>query len=116
MPGLVAQGLSAVGDIARVAQDISDIVKFAVKQSPEATLAWAGVTLCLPFLTRPGQAEASHKGGLAYIASRMEYFATLESQISTFPESDQKRLKGRILKLYTSILEFQIQSVIRLYR
>ncbi|KAL1386562.1 hypothetical protein HDK64DRAFT_339281 [Phyllosticta capitalensis] len=100
----------------RIVQESSGLITLAVKNCPEAALAWSVVTLSLTFLTRPGEVESSHRDGLAYVAARMEYFVAMESEVSKFPPPQQKMVSKSILELYSDVLEFQLHSVARLYR
>lgn len=100
----------------RIVQEFSGVVTLAVKNCPEAALAWSVVTLSLTFLTRPGEVGSSHLDGLAYVATRMEYFVAMESEVSKFPPPQQKMVSKSILELYSDVLEFQLHSVARLYR
>ncbi|KAK7523271.1 hypothetical protein IWZ03DRAFT_338177 [Phyllosticta citriasiana] len=91
------------------------MVALAVKNCPEASLAWAAVTLCLPFFTKRSEATSACYDGLFYIASRMDYFVALESEIAKFPKRDQKRFISSILELYVQVLDFQFRCIWRLY-
>ncbi|KAK8159339.1 hypothetical protein IWX90DRAFT_507622 [Phyllosticta citrichinensis] len=104
-----------LSDAAKIAQEVSEMVALAVKNCPEASLAWSAVTLCLPFFTKINEATTTRYYGLFYIASRMDYFVALESHIATFPKKDQKRFNGSILELYVKVLEFQFRCIWRLY-
>ena len=55
-----------------------DWIGEAVKASPEASIAWAGVSLILPLLTNPVTAEEANRDGFAYVTTRMRYYAALE--------------------------------------
>ncbi|KAK1624188.1 hypothetical protein BDP81DRAFT_383228 [Colletotrichum phormii] len=95
------------------------LVDEAVKVSPEASLAWAGVCVLLPVFTNPIAAEDSNRNGLIYVTCRLRYYVELESLL--WPENIVKpKLKaefdGHIVELYRFVLEFQIKTVLRFYR
>ena len=88
--------------------------------SPQASAAWAAISLALPLLTNPSTIREEHTRGFAYVTSRMAYYVELEILIlpsalgsSTCPVSE---FKTTVLDLYERILEYQIRSVIRLHR
>lgn len=92
----------------------------AVKASPEASLAWAGVCLVLPILTDPRAAEQANSDGFAYVTSRLRYYVELEHLLwpQNLRSADglKKEFEGHIVDLYQHILEFQLESVLRFYR
>ncbi|KAH8202864.1 hypothetical protein TruAng_002917 [Truncatella angustata] len=100
-------------------QKIKGLVDEAVKVSPEASLAWAGVCVLLPLLANPSAAEKETRDGLSYVTSRIRYYVELERLL--WPENlYNPGLKGEfenhIVDLYKHILEFQFKTVLRLYR
>ncbi|KAJ5359385.1 ankyrin repeat protein [Penicillium cataractarum] len=50
----------------------------AVKSSPEASIAWAGVYIILPLLTNPRVADEANRDGFTYVTTRMKYYTALE--------------------------------------
>ncbi|KAI1821303.1 hypothetical protein F4861DRAFT_475858 [Xylaria intraflava] len=116
---------SLTDQIARAADFIlwaKDLIGEAVKQSPEASIAWAGVSIVLPLLTNPKVADDANRDGFTYVTTRMSYYAELETQIQRLdgdPEVSHALVmeaKNQIVILYRHILEFQIRSVLRFYR
>ncbi|KAK8172547.1 hypothetical protein BKA80DRAFT_299371 [Phyllosticta citrichinensis] len=110
-----------VPKVIKAAQALSKIVGKAVEKSPEASLAWSAITLCLPLMIALGESAESFRTGLVYITARMEYFAALGRRFSELKMSQPDMLKdGRlelyILELYSGVLEYQLLSVSRLYR
>ncbi|KAH6654092.1 hypothetical protein BKA67DRAFT_269741 [Truncatella angustata] len=103
----------------KVIQDFKSLVGEAVKVSPEASLAWAGVCVFLPLLANPSTVEKENRDGLDHVNSRIRYYVELESLL--WPKKlCAPRLKGEfeihIVDLYKHILEFQFKTVLRLYR
>lgn len=94
----------------------------AVKASPEASIAWAGVCLVLPLLTNPETADEANRSGFTYVTTRMRYFAALESTLLRLGRNSgvdtdlMGEANAHIVSLYQHILEFQIQSVLRFYQ
>ncbi|KAI1760617.1 hypothetical protein GGR53DRAFT_509023 [Hypoxylon sp. FL1150] len=108
-----------VAKTAQFIQAIKGLIDEAVKVSPEASLAWAGVCVLLPVLTNPSAAEEANSCGLSYVTSRIRYYVELERLL--WPEAlcnlDLKtEFDDHIVDLYQHILEFQIKSVLRFYR
>ncbi|EEY17515.1 ankyrin repeat domain-containing protein [Verticillium alfalfae VaMs.102] len=109
----------------------------AVALSPEASVAWAVVSLALPLLTNPISTTEAHENGYEKVTSLMQYYVAQEThllginkgtnQSATNDRSSDKgthseitaqiaELRKRIIELYKAILDFQIQSVLRFYR
>lgn len=97
----------------------------AIKVSPEASMAFAGVCMILPVLTRPIAADEANLDGFTYVTTRMRYYIALEpllqprnrdhSSASITPDLISG-FEFHIVDLYQHILEFQIRSVLRFYR
>ncbi|OHW91558.1 vegetative incompatibility protein het-e-1 [Colletotrichum incanum] len=107
-----------VAQATRFIQAIKGLVDEAVRASPEASLAWAGVCVLLPALTNPSAVEEENRDGLSYVTCRMRYYVELESLL--WPGNIREPgLKGEfdihIVDLYQHILEFQFKSVVRFY-
>lgn len=111
-------------EVARAAEfveGVKDFVGEAVKVSPEASLAWAGVCLVVSILTKPADVEKANRSGFAYVTSRIHFYAELEPLLlpentrKAVTDSDnvRKRFADSILELYQHILEFQLKSVCR---
>ncbi|KAH7002585.1 hypothetical protein EDB80DRAFT_80347 [Ilyonectria destructans] len=109
---------------ALLVQGMKTVINEAVKASPEASLAWAGVCVILPLLTNPSVAEQANSNGFAYVTSRMRFYVALEPLLSpkdkdwnaTIPKDLKDEFESHIVDLYQRILEFQFTSVVRFYR
>ena len=99
---------------------LKDFIGEAVKASPEASLAWAGVCIILPILTNPDTAEQANRDGFTYVVSRMHFYTELERLLwpANLEQAGQlkKAFEDHILDLYQHILDFQLRSVLRFYR
>ncbi|KAK3306056.1 uncharacterized protein B0T15DRAFT_417141, partial [Chaetomium strumarium] len=99
-----------------------DWIGEAVKASPEASIAWAGVCIVLPLLTNPRTADEANRGGFTYVTARMRYYAALEPLLQQLgqdvgvTEDLMAEANEHIVVLYQHILEFQIRSVLRFYQ
>ncbi|KAM0147381.1 hypothetical protein ACHAPG_010622 [Botrytis cinerea] len=102
-----------------------DLIGEAVKASPEASVAWAGVCIILPLLTNASTADKANRDGFAYVTTRMNYYVALEPlllQVShdsasvTVNQNLVLEIKKHIVELYQHILDFQFRSVLRFYR
>ncbi|KAL0944803.1 vegetative incompatibility protein het-e-1 [Colletotrichum truncatum] len=108
-----------ISQTVNLVQSMKGVIDEAVKGSPEASLAWAGVSVLLPILTNPSAAAEANRDGLTYVTSRIRYYVELETLL--WPRNlNNSELKGEfdthITDLYQHILKFQIQSVLRFYR
>ncbi|KAG7102500.1 hypothetical protein HYQ44_018310 [Verticillium longisporum] len=97
-----------------------DWVGKATALSREASAVWSVVLLVLPLLTNPVSANEARENGYEEITSLLKYYVAQESMLLG-TENDgsngvRAELRGRIIKLYKAILDFQIQSVLRFYR
>lgn len=116
----------AVGDRIAQAADLvlwaKDWISLATKASPEASIVWAGVSIVLPLLTNHRTAEEANREGFIYVATRMRYYAAFGSQVFRLAQSGavgrdlMAEVNTHIVGLYQKILEFQVRSVLRLYR
>ncbi|PYH65211.1 ankyrin repeat protein [Aspergillus vadensis CBS 113365] len=101
---------------------VKDFIGEAVKASPEASLAWAGVCIVLPLLTNPQSAAQANKSGFTYVTGRIRYYVELERILwsTSSRSSDHTGLKeqfnANIVKLYQEILHFEVKSVLRFHR
>lgn len=108
-----------VAQSGQLIQAMKNLVGEAVKVSPEASLAWAGVCVLLPVLTNPNAAKEANRDGLSYVNFRIRYYVELECLL--WPENLIEpglkiQFNKHIADLYQQILEFQIKTVLRLYR
>ncbi|KAF6798278.1 vegetative incompatibility protein het-e-1 [Colletotrichum sojae] len=100
-------------------QAMSALISEAAKASPEAGIAWSGVSILLPLLKNPSTAEEANRDGLSYVTSRLRYYIELEHLLwpENLCESGLKvEFESHIVDLYQHILEFQIKSVLRFFR
>ncbi|KAL1851973.1 hypothetical protein Daus18300_012396 [Diaporthe australafricana] len=107
-----------VSGAAKLALWAKGFIGEAVKASPEASIAWAGVCIVLPLLTNPQTADQGHRDGLAYITMRVRYCAALEPMLLRLVENpgvDDNVMEVTMVGLYRHILEFQIRTVLRLH-
>jgi hypothetical protein len=81
----------AVGDridqAARFVLWAKDWISSATKALPEASIAWAGISLILPLLTNPKTAEEATRTGFDYMANRMRYYMAFEPLVFRLVES-----------------------------
>ncbi|OAR00404.1 hypothetical protein LLEC1_01355 [Akanthomyces lecanii] len=99
---------------------LKDFVSDAIKVSPEASLAWAGVCIILPLFTNPSTADEAQSSGFGYVTSRIRFYVHFEELLwpkdMTIPDESRKVLEDLIEDLYVKILMFQLTSIIRFYR
>lgn len=98
-----------------------DWIGAAVQASPEASIVWAGVSAILPFLTNPSVSNKSNSEGFNYVTSRMDWYVTFEKLLlraldDPRAEPMRKNFELHVQELYQAILEFQIQSILRLFQ
>ncbi|KAL6816933.1 WD40-repeat-containing domain protein [Trichoderma camerunense] len=108
-----------VAEAAKFVQNIKTLIDEAVKASPEASLAWAGVCILLPVLTSPSAAEEASRDGFIYVTSRIRYYMEFEHLLwpdSLHASNMKDNFETQIIDLYQHILEFQIKNVLRFYR
>ncbi|KAH8746502.1 hypothetical protein F5883DRAFT_700464, partial [Diaporthe sp. PMI_573] len=108
-----------ISQTAQFIKTVKGLVDEAVKVSPEASLAWAGVCVLLPVFTNQGAAEEANRNGLTYITSRIRFYVELEHLL--WPNNLKSRglieeLKSHLIDLYQHILEFQIKTVLQFYQ
>ncbi|KAI0428576.1 hypothetical protein F5Y09DRAFT_312761 [Xylaria sp. FL1042] len=113
---------SQIDQAARLVLWAKDWIGEAVKQSPEASIAWAGVCIILPLLTNPRVADEANSNGFVYVTTRMRYYTELEPLLQRLGRNPQvssalmAEANNHIVQLYEYILEFQIRSVLRFYQ
>ncbi|PNP59091.1 hypothetical protein THARTR1_01339 [Trichoderma harzianum] len=100
-------------------KSIRNVIDEAVKVSPYASLAWAGVCVILPIFMNPSIAEEASRDGCFYVTSRMQFYVKLESLLLS---SDRLQASGliaeledRLMELYRQIIDFQMKIVRRVY-
>ncbi|KAK3484934.1 uncharacterized protein B0T23DRAFT_52318 [Neurospora hispaniola] len=106
---------SSVDKAGKLMLALQNFISEAVKASPEASLAWAGVCLVLPLLTQPAIADEAQRNGFSYVTSRIAFWTTLERQLANtmiWTESVQ----DEFITLYQHLLEFQVRTVLRYHQ
>ncbi|KAK5637085.1 hypothetical protein RRF57_012797 [Xylaria bambusicola] len=94
----------------------------AVKQSPEASIVWAGVSIILPLLTNPVVADEANRDGFTYVTTRMQYYTAFEPLLLHLGKNSEAtpalmmEANKHVIQLYQHILEFQLKSVLRFYK
>ncbi|KAJ5392566.1 NACHT-domain-containing protein [Penicillium cosmopolitanum] len=107
----------AASNVAVAVKWAQEFVKDAIKDVPYAPAVMAGITLILPLLKNPATVEAANNEGFTYVTSQMRYYIAMEGLLLPDITADVKAdLTERVIDLYKSIIDFQLQSVIRFYR
>lgn len=108
-----------VAKAAKFALKAKDFIAEAVKASPEASTALAGICLILPVFTNLATVDEANSSGLTYVISRMRFYIGLEElrwPKHGYLQGDLRALLDEaLISLYQSIITFQIQSALRLY-
>ncbi|KAL6697214.1 hypothetical protein J3F84DRAFT_368319 [Trichoderma pleuroticola] len=103
----------------RFVQSIRNVIDEAVKVSPYASLAWAGVCVILPIFMNPSIAEEASRDGCLYVTSRMQFYIRLESLLLSSDRFQayglSAELEDRLIELYRQIIDFQMKIVRRVY-
>jgi N-terminal domain of NWD NACHT-NTPase len=104
------------GQVAHFVDLAKDWIGDAVKASPEASTAWAGVCLVLPLITGGIEEKEACSSGFIYVSSRLRLYC--QQELAIIPESQQDggEFTKLVVSLYQLILEFQIKFVLRCYR
>ncbi|KAK3502262.1 hypothetical protein B0T13DRAFT_533978 [Neurospora crassa] len=106
---------SSVNKAGKLMLALQNFISEAVKASPEASLAWAGVCPVLPLLTQPAIADEAQRNGFSYVTSCIAFWTTLERQLANtmiWTESVQ----DEFITLYQHLLEFQVRTVLRYHQ
>ncbi|OAA44513.1 ankyrin repeat protein [Beauveria brongniartii RCEF 3172] len=97
-----------------------NFVSEAVKVSPEASLAWAGVCVILPLFTNPSTAYEAQSSGFHYVTSRVQLYAEYENRVrkrrSVVRDEMTIQLQVLLVDLYKELLRFQLRTVVYFYR
>lgn len=94
----------------------------AVKSSPEASIAWAGVSIVLPLLTKAKTAEDDNRDGFSDVTFRMRYYTELEHMLQQLKKNPgvssdlMAEMRSQIVNLYRHIIEYQVMSAVRYYK
>lgn len=115
---------SVVGKVAGTVQTFDGLIREGIKVSPEASIAWAGVSILLPLLTNPPKEEEENRDGLLYLTRRLNHFARLSRTVQQVRTSSvaRERVDGfetfdeQVLELFREIIEFQVRSALRFHR
>ncbi|KAH7007379.1 hypothetical protein EDB80DRAFT_893710 [Ilyonectria destructans] len=91
-------GIAKITEFAMWANSLIDVV---VKASPEASIAWVGVSLLLTLLKNPQTAEEANSDGF------VEGKATKQLE---------QQMQGQIVDLYKKIIDVQVRTALRFYR
>jgi hypothetical protein len=113
-----------IAQAAELVQWAKTLIDQAVRPSPEASMAWAGICLILPLFTQSSATEQANRAGFTYVTGRMRYYVALETLLlpkdqdatATVPEDLKDAFEITIVDLYQHILEFQFRSVLRFFR
>lgn len=104
-----------VKDAANLILQVKGFVGEATKSSPEASLAWAGVSLFIPLLTNHSVATEANKTGFTYVNSRVRFYQELEHLLLQGDYSSHPGLKrsmqDALVQLFKHVLGFQLESV-----
>ncbi|KAL6826529.1 hypothetical protein V8C40DRAFT_244451 [Trichoderma camerunense] len=103
----------------RFIQNIRNVIDEAVKVSPYASLAWAGISVILPIFTNPSVSEEASREGCLYVTSRIQFYVKLEPLLLSSDRmqasSLSAELEDRLVTLYQQIISFQMKIVRRVY-
>ncbi|KAK3950846.1 hypothetical protein QBC32DRAFT_375348 [Pseudoneurospora amorphoporcata] len=112
-------GSSALASTAEFLSSIKGFITQAVSASPEASVAWAAVCLVLPLLTNHVDAEEANREGFTHTIHRMDHYSALEPLVFERDGHLNPFLRAAIEKrfetLYSTLLEFQIRTALRLH-
>ncbi|RSL92212.1 hypothetical protein CEP52_013947 [Fusarium oligoseptatum] len=89
---------------------------------PAAAMAWSGICAIIPILTRPWQQEQAMIEGLNHVFSSMDWYMDLANCVVSDPWEGNPQLsklkvglKGRIVRVYEAMLQYQMESVAHCY-
>ncbi|KXH33074.1 hypothetical protein CSIM01_05209 [Colletotrichum simmondsii] len=111
-----------ISDKVNVVMPFKDLIGNAVKASPEASIAWVGISFGLEILANPLKAPSDNRKGLTEVVSKMEWYwglseLLLEEENSGPPfEELRGRLEKDIVQLYQKLLLYQMKSVCRFFK
>ncbi|KAF2729690.1 hypothetical protein EJ04DRAFT_446734, partial [Polyplosphaeria fusca] len=103
-----------------VVTTFKSLIDEAVKVSPEASLAWAGVSFFLPMLTNLHTENEAFKEAFSYVTSRAPVYAELEKEIRdnvtcTSSSSVSESLTLAFTELYAAVITFQAKAAGRVF-
>ena len=107
-----------VGKVGEAVDWARKYINDAIKDVPYGPAVMAGISLVLPLLKNPATIEAANREGFTYVTSQIRYHVEMESLLlpADMKPSLKADLTQRVIDLYKLIVEFQVQSVIWLYR
>ncbi|KAJ4291841.1 hypothetical protein N0V90_009737 [Kalmusia sp. IMI 367209] len=104
----------------------SEFISVLASREPHAALAWAGVSVILPFLLNPNVESEAALEGLADTSRILCRFAVIENDMykesatSALSHTENSKLKAQLRKylieLYSKIILFHIQLILRYER
>ncbi|CAG7918327.1 unnamed protein product [Penicillium olsonii] len=108
----------AIGTFGLGVNWVQNYARNALKDVPYAPIAMAAVGLLIPLLTGPLMADSENHQGLLYVVSQIKYYIKMEALM--LPEcldaGVRTELREHVRSLYTLVIDFQIQSVLRFDR
>ncbi|ODM23012.1 hypothetical protein SI65_00601 [Aspergillus cristatus] len=114
------QGAGHVVDVALAA---SNTISTALKECPEAALAWTGVTFALQMIANPIKETETNRAGIDYVVRKMDWYWNLSSHLLKRRDLNddsyaglQLGLEDQIIHLYKALLSYQIKSVYLYYQ
>ncbi|KPM35904.1 hypothetical protein AK830_g10685 [Neonectria ditissima] len=113
---------SGLLDISNVIKDLEKVGSAVLSPYPPAAMAWSGICAILPVITRHVEAKEAMIEGLNHIISKMTWYMGLSSAIVDDPWKGSPRfvklkasIEQRIVGIYESMLQYQMQSVAHCY-
>ncbi|ODM17235.1 hypothetical protein SI65_06910 [Aspergillus cristatus] len=114
------QGAGHVVDVALAA---NNTISTALKECPEAALAWTGVTFALQMIANPIKETETNRAGIDYVVRKMEWYWNLSSHLLKRRDlcgnsyaGLQFGLQDQIIHLYKALLSYQMKSVCSYYQ
>ncbi|CAG9990415.1 unnamed protein product [Clonostachys byssicola] len=109
--GKISEGADAIANV-------KGLIDQAVKASPEASVAWAGVSFGLEIIANPITQPGLNRKGLSWVLARMEWYWKLADLLldenrnkETSTKDLRDQLEKHIVKLYQSLLSYQMKSI-----
>lgn len=107
-----------LANVAEAVEWVDTYIRDAISDLPHASIVMAGVSLVIPLLKNPTAQEAAHQDGFKYITSQLRYYDAMGTLIlseAIEPEARQ-HLERLLVNLYQLIIDFEVQSIMWLYR
>ncbi|KAF7184605.1 hypothetical protein CNMCM7691_005848 [Aspergillus felis] len=102
---------------------LNSVIGAALQPIPQAALAWVGVSFALQILVNPTTETTANRGGISYVAARMDWYCELSQLLLRENTVDgglsaglRSKLEGRLIDLYKLLLSYLMKSVCSLYR